>query len=87
MTRLTDEELADLLGCANDKHVGLNRHEVLRAVIELRDRRAQDLTAEEREALRWAQREMRSYHEPNHTSDHASYLLALAALDKVLRKP
>jgi DNA-directed RNA polymerase subunit F len=52
--RLTDEELVDLDRWAADDLRGDEQQEVWSAVDELRERRAADLTAEEREALSYA---------------------------------
>ena len=55
MTRMTDEEL-DVLSRCFPTHMGEPTAAVLvqRCISELKERRALDLTSEEREALEWA---------------------------------
>jgi hypothetical protein len=53
--RLTTEDVADLLG-DNELRVGdayMTAHEAVALLTELKERRAADLSSEEREALRW----------------------------------
>lgn len=85
--RMTDEELNAIEGqCDGFGHVVLNhaaQRDVLSMLAELRDRRAADLTDEEREAIGWA-REWIALHPPSATSSQPKMHTAIAVLDKLL---
>ena len=90
VVRLTDEDVVHLIACfEHDANMGhdcvlVHPQTLLDAFTELRERRASDLTEEERAAVMWARRDLSSMHTPYKTSDHDMYLRAIAALGRIL---
>lgn len=82
MTRLTDEEIADLLG-DNELRQGdayMTAHEARSLLTELRERRAADLTDEDREALEWVRHQCKL---AEHGHPTRKTKLALSVLSKL----
>ena len=80
--RLTDSEL-DAMSRRFPTHLGEppGSVKIQEMITELRERRASDLTEEEREALRWVAQWMRDC---TSDEDHKAWAISLAALDKIL---
>jgi hypothetical protein len=89
MGRLSDSTMGDILGCVEAD--SFDRATVagwmLREMVqELRERRALDLTAEEREALEWLLRwDALDGHAPRSETGSAMHKRALAVLSKLTR--
>jgi DNA-directed RNA polymerase subunit F len=79
--RLSDERLSALIDCVNSSPVTTASNNAMRDVLtELKERRAADLTAEEREALEWAKACVMCDDEQTPLQ-----LRALSALSKILK--
>lgn len=82
MSRLTDDEITEALAVAQS----LNSLRLTAAVAELKERRAQDLSDEERDDMRYAIVAVRNASNCETSHGRARLLGALAALSKLLAR-